>query len=601
MIQILRRLAKSVREYKKTSILTMIFIVGEVIIECFIPFIVANLTNDIKNGCGLDVIWVNGLKLIILAVLSLTFGGLAGFTAAKASAGFAKNLRHDLFFKVQTYSFSNIDRFSSSSLVTRLTTDVANVQMSYMMIIRIAIRAPLMFVFAIIMAYIMAGALATMFVVVVPVLGFGLIMIARKAMPAFRSVFRKYDKLNESVEENVMAMRVVKGFSREQYEKDKFDKASDNIRKDFTKAERIVALIGPLMQICLYFNMVFVLTFGSKLVITTHYIDVGQLSAMLTYGFQILISLMMISMIYVTLTMSAESARRIDEVLAEKSALTNPENPVTEIPDGSIVYDNGEFKYSAKAGEATLSDININIPSGSTVGILGVTGAGKTSLVQLIPRLYDVSGGSVKVGGIDVRDYDLETLRDGVAMVLQKNLLFSGTINENLRWGNPAATQEEISEACKLAQAEDFILSFPDGYETQIDQGGTNVSGGQRQRLCIARALLKMPKILILDDSTSAVDTRTDALIRQGFRRYIPETTKIIIAQRVASVMDADQIIILDHGRILAAGKHDELMESCAAYRETYEQQIRSNAGQPDIEGEPRLRHRVRKEVEDNA
>ncbi|MBO4327274.1 MAG: ABC transporter ATP-binding protein [Clostridia bacterium] len=602
----LRRLAAAVREYKKTSVLTILFIIGEVIIECFIPFIVANLTNDIKNGCGLDVIGKSGLELVGLAVLSLTFGGLAGFTAAKASAGFAKNLRHDLFYKVQTYSFTNIDRFSSSSLVTRLTTDVANVQMSYMMIIRIAIRAPLMFVFAIIMAYIMAGALATMFVIVVPVLAFGLIMIARKAMPAFRSVFRKYDKLNESVEENVMAMRVVKGFSREQYEKDKFDKASDNIRKDFTKAERIVALIGPLMQVCLYFNMVFVLTFGSKLVITTHYIDVGQLSAMLTYGFQILISLMMISMIYVTLTMSAESARRIDEVLNEKTALGNPENPITEIPDGSISFENVEFKYSEKAEEPTLSGINISIPSGSTVGVLGVTGAGKTSLVQLIPRLYDVTGGCVKVGGNDVRDYDLETLRDGVAMVLQKNLLFSGTINENLRWGDPDATQEEIEEACRLAQAEDFILSFPDKYETQIDQGGTNVSGGQRQRLCIARALLKKPKILILDDSTSAVDTRTDALIRQGFRRYIPETTKIIIAQRIASVMDADQIIVLDHGRIKDAGTHDELMARSEAYRETYEQQIRSNAGQPDIEGEPRLRHSHRadgalKEVEDNA
>ncbi|MBO5077365.1 MAG: ABC transporter ATP-binding protein [Clostridia bacterium] len=588
----LKRLGKSVREYKKPSILTMLFMVGEVVIECLIPFIVAQLTNDIKNGCGLDVIGKNGLILVVLAVLSLSCGGLAGFTAAKASAGFAKNLRGDLFRRVQTYSFTNIDRFSSSSLVTRLTTDVANVQMAYMMLIRIAIRSPLMFVFAIAMAYTMAGALAMMFVVVVPVLVFGLIMVSRKAMPAFRSVFRKYDRLNESVEENVMAMRVVKGFAREKYEQEKFDKASDDIRIDFTKAERIVALLGPLMQMCLYFNMVFVLTFGSKLVITTHYIDVGQLSAMLTYGFQILISLMMISMIYVTLTISAESARRIDEVLREDSALTNPAEPVNTIPDGSIRFENVRFKYSEKAVNDTLSDIDLDIPSGSTVGILGVTGAGKTSLVQLIPRLYDVTEGSVKVGGIDVRDYDLAVLRDGVAMVLQKNLLFSGTIKENLRWGDPDATDEELAEACRLAQAEDFILSFPDGYDTQIDQGGTNVSGGQRQRLCIARALLKKPKILILDDSTSAVDTRTDALIRAGFRRYIPSTTKLIIAQRVASVMDADQILILDHGRIIAAGTHAELMASSPAYRETYEQQTRNSDAADNAAGE---------EVTDNA
>ncbi len=592
MIQMLKRLGKSVREYKKPSILTMLFMVGEVVIECLIPFIVAQLTNDIKNGCGLDVIGKNGLILVVLAVLSLSCGGLAGFTAAKASAGFAKNLRGDLFRRVQTYSFTNIDRFSSSSLVTRLTTDVANVQMAYMMLIRIAIRSPLMFVFAIVMAYTMAGALAMMFVVVVPVLVFGLIMVSRKAMPAFRSVFRKYDRLNESVEENVMAMRVVKGFAREKYEQEKFDKASDDIRIDFTKAERIVALLGPLMQMCLYFNMVFVLTFGSKLVITTHYIDVGQLSAMLTYGFQILISLMMISMIYVTLTISAESARRIDEVLREDSALTNPAEPVNTIPDGSIRFENVRFKYSEKAVNDTLSDIDLDIPSGSTVGILGVTGAGKTSLVQLIPRLYDVTEGSVKVGGIDVRDYDLAVLRDGVAMVLQKNLLFSGTIKENLRWGDPDATDEELAEACRLAQAEDFILSFPDGYDTQIDQGGTNVSGGQRQRLCIARALLKKPKILILDDSTSAVDTRTDALIRAGFRRYIPSTTKLIIAQRVASVMDADQILILDHGRIIAAGTHAELMASSPAYRETYEQQTRNSDAADNAAGE---------EVTDNA
>ena len=571
----LKRLAKCVREFKKPTVLTLIFIIGEAVIECIIPFVTTQMVNRIQAGAGISEILKIGGVLILLAVLSLCCGGLAGFTCAKASSGFAKNLRTDLFEKVQTYSFANIDKFSSSSLVTRLTTDVTNVQMAFMMIIRIAIRAPLMFIFSIIMAYIMGGVLATSFVVIIPILAVGLYLISRKAMPAFRSVFRKYDRLNESIEENVRGMRVVKGFAREDYEKKKFGTAAENIRADFTKAERIVALNTPLMQICMNFNMVFVLLIGSKLIITNHgtTIQVGQISGMLTYGMQILMSLMMVAMIYVMLTMSAESAKRIYEVLNEEPTLRQPENPVMTVPDGSVDFDNVSFKYSQTAENFALSDINLHIRSGMTVGVLGGTGSSKSTLVQLIPRLYDVTEGSVRVGGTDVRDYDIETLRGAVAMVLQKNLLFSGTIKENLRWGSENATDGELVEACRLAQADDFVRSFPDGYDTKIEQGGTNVSGGQKQRLCIARALLKKPKILILDDSTSAVDTKTDAFIRMGFAKYIPDTTKIIIAQRVSSVQDADLIIVMNGGRIDAMGTHAELLENSPIYREVYEQQ----------------------------
>lgn len=578
----IRRLMKSVREYKRPTVLTLIFIVGEAVIETFIPFITANLVNRIKAGADMSYILETGGVLALMACASLACGGLAGFTCAKASAGFAKNLRGDIFRRVQTYTFENIDKFSSSSLVTRMTTDVANAQMSYMMVIRTAIRSPLMLIFSVVMAYVMGGALATAFVVVIPVLAFGLLLISRKAMPAFRSVFRKYDRLNESVEENVRAMRVVKGFSREEYEKKKFGAASEDIRKDFTHAERIVALNAPLMQVCLNFNMVFVLIVGSKMTITSGgtLVDVGQISAMLTYGVQILMSLMMLSMIYVILTMSSESFKRIGEVLGEEPALRNPENPVFSVADGSVDFDSVSFKYSKKAERYALENVDLHIRSGMTVGIIGGTGSSKTTLVQLIPRLYDVTAGSVRVGGVDVRNYDIESLREAVAMVLQKNLLFSGTIKENLRWGNENATDDEIIEACRLAQADDFVRSFPDGYDTHIEQGGTNVSGGQKQRLCIARALLKKPKILILDDSTSAVDTKTDALIRAGFKEYIPETTKIIIAQRIASVQEADLIVVMENGRIAALGKHEELLGSSEIYREVYEQQ--TNGGERD-------------------
>lgn len=590
------KLLKCLREYKLPTLLTLLFITGEALIECQIPTLTAKLVNEIEQFeiIGADTamhdILVTGLTLAVMALFSLLCGGLAGYVSAKAAAGFAKNIRHDVYEKVQNFSFENVDKFSSSSLVTRLTTDVANAQNAFMMTIRMAVRSPLMIIFCVVMAYRMAGSLAMTFVVVIPVLAAGLALVIRTAMPAFRSVFKKYDKLNESIEENVRGMRVVKGFSREEYEKEKFNSAAENIRKDFTFAERVVALNNPLMQLCVNFNLVFIMYVGARIIIrdggvTSTFlgeinIGVGQISAMLTYAFQILMSLMFLSIIFVVLTISAESMKRISEVLAEEPSLTNCESPVFDIADGSVDFENVNFKYSLEADRYSLSDTTIHIPTGATVGVLGGTGSGKSSFVQLIPRLYDATEGTVKVGGRNVKEYDLKTLRDSVAMVLQKNVIFSGTIKENLRWGNPDATDEEIEEACRLSQADEFIRTFPEGYDTKIEQGGTNVSGGQKQRLCIARALLKKPAILILDDSTSAVDTKTDALIREGFRSYIPHTTKIIIAQRVSSVQDADMIIVMDNGRVAATGTHKELLESCDIYREVYLQQ--TNGGEED-------------------
>ncbi len=580
----IKTLSKSIREFKKPAILTPILVVGEVILECIIPFVIANLVNEMQAGCGMDVIVQYGLQLIIMAVLSLILGVAAGNTCATASTGFARNLRQDMFYHIQDYSFENIDKFSVSSLVTRMTTDVMNVQMSFMMIIRVATRGPLMLIFSFIMGFAMGGRLALIFLVTIPLLGVGLVLVIRKATPIFRRVFRKYDALNDSVQENVQAMRVVKSYVREDYEKKKFGVAAEDVCKDFTRAERIMAINNPMMQFCVYAGMVFVLSFGSYAVISSQGLEanVGQMSAIITYSFQILMSLMMLSMVFVIITMSMESAERIVEVLQEQSSLTSPENAVKEVKDGSIDFDGVSYKYSRTAERNALEHVDLHIRSGELIGILGGTGSSKTTLVQLIPRLYDVTEGAVRVGGVDVRNYDLEVLRDNVAMVLQKNVLFSGTIKDNLRWGNPNATDEEMYEACRLAQADEFIQQFPDKYDTWIEQGGSNVSGGQKQRLCIARALLKKPKVLILDDSTSAVDTHTDALIRQGFREFIPDTTKIIIAQRVASVEDADRIIVMEGGRISAIGTHEELLRSNEIYREVYTSQTK--AGDPDEE-----------------
>ena len=571
-MNIIRVLKKSIREYKRDSILTPIFVAFEALVECIIPMMVANLVNKMQNGCDLSVIVKYGVILIIMACFSLLFGALAGITAANASAGFGKNLRKDLFEAVQNFSFENIDRFSASSLVTRMTTDVTNVQMAYMMIIRTVVRSPLMLVFSLTMGFIMGGYLALIFLFTIPFLGIGLGLVIKKTMPLFRKVFKKYDNLNNSVQENINGIRVVKSFVREDFEMKKFNEAAEDVCADFTKAEKILALNNPMMQFCLYVVMIFVLTFGSYLVVNFGgaIIQVGQLSSLLTYSFQILMSLMMLSMIFVMVTISIESCERIVAVLEEQRTISNPENPIYEVKDGSIDFSNVSFKYSKHADRYALENINLHIKSGQTIGILGGTGSSKTSLVNLISRLYDVTEGEVKVAGVDVRDYDLVTLRDAVSVVLQKNVLFSGSIKENLRWGNKDATDAQIEEACHLACADEFIEQFPDKYDTHIEQGGTNVSGGQKQRLCIARALLKNPKILILDDSTSAVDTKTDAIIRDGFKKFIPETTKIIIAQRVSSVQDADQIIIMNNGSIEAIGTHEELLASNPIYQEVY-------------------------------
>ncbi len=570
----IKTLLKSVREYKRASILTPILVFFEVIMECVIPLVIAELVKHIEKSDAVDwkTVLGYGAIVVILAILSLSFGTIAGLTCADASCGFAKNLRHDLYYAVQDFSFENIDKFSTSSLVTRLTTDITNVQQAYMMIIRTAVRSPFMFIFAIVAAFITGGKLAWVFICVIPLLGGVLFFVANRAMPMFRRAFKKYDKLNASVQENIKGMRVVKSFVREDYEKEKFGAASGELCYDFTKVERLLALNNPVMQICLNVVMVFVLSVGSYTVVSTggEKLNVAHLSALLTYGFMILSSLMMLSMIFVMITMSVESARRITEVLGEKSTIVSKNDAITEVKDGSVDFENVSFKYSATAHKYALSDIDLHISSGETVGVIGGTGSSKSTLVQLISRLYDTTEGRVMVGGVDVRDYDVEVLRNNVAVVLQKNVLFSGSIKDNLRWGNMDATDEEMREACRLACADEFIETFPGKYDTHIEQGGANVSGGQKQRLCIARALLKKPKILILDDSTSAVDTKTDAFIRKSMREFIPETTKIIIAQRILSVEDADKTIVLDGGKIIAMGNHRELMESCEIYRETY-------------------------------
>ena len=575
-------LASRIRQYKLPTILAPLFVSMEVVLECIIPLIMAKLIDDMTTGIEPAGIAVYAVVLIVMALLSLVCGMMSGKAAATAGCGFAKNLRGDLFHRVQDFAFADIDKFSTSSLVTRLTTDVTNVQQAFQMIIRIAVRTPLMLIFSVIMSFSINAKMALIFLVMVPVLGGSLIAIAKIVMPIFKRIFKQYDALNNSVQENVAGIRVVKSFVREDYEMEKFGKASDGVRVSFTKADQILALNNPIMTFCMNFTMTLVTFFGAQVVIKCGAngsvpggLTTGELSQLVTYGVQILMSLMMLSMVFVMTTMASESAKRIVEVINHDISLKNPENGATEVVDGSIVFDNVSFKYSAKSEKMALADINLTIKSGETLGIIGGTGSSKTSLIQLISRLYDVTEGRVLVGGKDVREYDLEALRNEVAVVLQKNVLFSGTIKENLRWGNKEASDEELVRVCKLAQADEFIQQFPDKYDTHIERGGTNVSGGQKQRLCIARALLKKPKVLILDDSTSAVDTKTDSLIRRAFEEEIPDTTKIIIAQRVSSVEHADKIIVMDDGKIVEMGNHDELVKHGGIYAEVYETQTK--------------------------
>jgi ATP-binding cassette subfamily B protein len=575
----IRKLMGCIREYKKASLLAPLFVTLEVIMEVVIPLLMAKLIDDGIDCGDFHAIVVTGSVLVVMVLMSLLFGVLSGKFAADASAGFAKNLRHDMFHRVQTYSFQNIDKFSASSIVTRMTTDVTNLQNSYQMIIRIAMRTPTMLIFSLIMAGLVNWHLALIFLCVLPILGGGIALIMTKVHPIFKRVFKTYDSLNNVVQENLHGIRVVKSFVREDYEKEKFQKISHKIYKDFVTAEKRMMTVSPLMQLCMYTCILLISWFGARLIVGGD-MTTGELMSMFTYAIQILSSLMMLSMVFVMIIMSRASAERVTEILEEESSLKNPAQPVTEVKDGSITFENVSFSYAGRTDKCCLRHINLTIPSGATVGILGGTGSAKSSLVQLIPRLYDTTEGTLKVGGLDVRQYDLEALREQVAMVLQKNVLFSGTIKENLRWGNEHATDAEMRHVCKLACADEFIDTFPDGYDTYIEQGGSNVSGGQKQRLCIARALLKQPKILILDDSTSAVDTKTDAVIRSALRTEIPGTTKLIIAQRISSIQDADFIVVLDNGAISGVGTHDALLESNAIYREVYEAQQKGSVPQ---------------------